>query len=109
MSCITAMEYAALQRFPGSPDITGRPLPSILTWRIPIYPCSRQAEGISRAMAKGVQFGRPGVDLPDNFDEIFLRYKRKELTVSEAADMCNMARTTFYDRASRYEKSMKSK
>ena len=69
----------------------------------------RQAEGISRAMAKGVQFGRPGVDLPDNFDEIFLRYKRKELTVSEAADMCNMARTTFYDRASRYEKSIKSK
>ena len=69
----------------------------------------RQAEGISNAKAKGIQFGRPGVALPDNFDEIVLRYKRKELTVSEAADMCNMARTTFYDRASRYEQSVKTK
>lgn len=64
-----------------------------------------QAEGISKAKEKGIRFGRQPVPLPDNFPEIYRRYKRRELTVSEAADLCNMARTTFYDKVTQYEKS----
>jgi DNA invertase Pin-like site-specific DNA recombinase len=66
---------------------------------------NRQAEGISKA--KGTRFGKPSITLPDNFPEVYRRYKRKELTVSEAAELCNMARTTFYDNVKRYEKTMK--
>ena len=63
----------------------------------------RQAEGIAAAKARGVRFGRTPSPLPTGFAEVYRRYKRKELTVTEAAAMCNMPRTTFFDRASRME------
>ena len=63
----------------------------------------RQAEGIAAAKARGVRFGRTPSPLPAGFAEVYRRYKRKELTVTEAAMLCNMPRTTFFDRASRME------
>lgn len=45
---------------------------------------SRQREGIEAAKAKGVKFGRPQVPLPDNFMEIYERWKKKEITAAEA-------------------------
>ena len=43
---------------------------------------SRQREGIEAAKAKGVKFGRPPVPLPDNFMEIYERWKKKEITAA---------------------------
>ena len=41
---------------------------------------SRQAEGIAAAKARGVRFGRPVKNLPDNFDELYTAWRRGELS-----------------------------
>lgn len=64
----------------------------------------RQAEGIAAAKAKGVKFGRPPVPLPDNFHEVYSRWKKKELTLKQAAQACNLPQSTFYDKVRGYEK-----
>jgi DNA invertase Pin-like site-specific DNA recombinase len=55
----------------------------------------RQAEGIRLAKARGVHMGRPKYKLPAGFNEMVLRYQKKEVTNSEAADLLNMKRGTF--------------
>ena len=62
----------------------------------------RQAEGIAAAKARGVRFGRVPKHLPENFHDVYQRWKRKELTIEQAAAECNMAKSTFYDRAKKY-------
>ena len=62
----------------------------------------RQAEGIAAAKARGVRFGRAPKPLPENFHDIYQRWKRKEMTVEQAAEECGMAKSTFYDRAREY-------
>ena len=57
---------------------------------------SRQREGIEAAKEKGVKFGRPRAEAPDSFREIYEKWKRREITVSEAADICGVSRSTFY-------------
>ena len=64
----------------------------------------RQAEGIAAAKKRGIHLGRPPASLPETFHDVYQRWKHKELTVEEAAEECGMARTTFYDRAKKYEK-----
>ena len=39
----------------------------------------RQAEGIAAAKAKGVKFGRPEKEVPDNFEEIVRDWEQKRL------------------------------
>ena len=46
----------------------------------------RQAEGIAAARARGVQFGRKPVPLPDNFEEIYQLWQTKEISTCEAAN-----------------------
>ncbi|MDD3745219.1 MAG: recombinase family protein [Anaerostipes sp.] len=62
----------------------------------------RQAEGIAAAKARGVQFGRPQIELPDNFFEVLYLWKEKTITVKQAAKMCGLAKSTFYDKAKLY-------
>lgn len=59
----------------------------------------RQKEGIEAAMQRGVQFGRPQMPMPDNFEQVYERWMNKEISGEEAARQCNLARTTFYRRA----------
>ena len=65
----------------------------------------RQAEGIAAAKAKGVKFGRVPKPLPDGFHNAYQRWKRGEITGSEAARECGLPRSTFIYRAEIYEKS----
>lgn len=65
----------------------------------------RQAEGIAAAKARGVHFGRRPNPLPENFYEIYQQWKMKKISVSEAAKLCGMPQTTFFERARAYEKS----
>lgn len=65
----------------------------------------RQAEGIAAAKARGVRFGRPPRPLPENFHEVYQKWRMKKISVTEAAKACGMAQTTFYERAKIYEKS----
>lgn len=47
----------------------------------------RQAEGIAAAKDNGVQFGRPKKPLPENFEELYQRF-RKDEPVSRLAKEC---------------------
>lgn len=64
----------------------------------------RQAEGIAAAKARGVKFGRPPVPLPDNFYEVHKQWRDKKLTLKQAAIACNLAASTFFDKAREFEK-----
>ena len=65
----------------------------------------RQAEGIAAAKARGIRFGPAPMPLPDNFHDIYQDWKHKKISVSEAAERCKMARSTFYNKAKLYEKA----
>ncbi len=57
----------------------------------------KQAEGIAKARAKGVSFGRKSKPLPDNFEEARQLWLSRELKLKDAAKLCGMPETTFYD------------
>ena len=60
----------------------------------------RQAEGIAAAKERGVIFGRPPLERPDEFYSIFHRWKQGEISMREAARCLGVARSTFYKWAS---------
>lgn len=64
---------------------------------------ARQAEGIAAAKARGVRFGRPPIDLPDNFDEVCRSWQNKEISLRHAADLCGLPVGTFYAYARRQD------
>ena len=49
---------------------------------------SRQREGIEAAKARGVRFGRPKIPTPENFKEIYAKYRAGEFTCEMAAEKC---------------------
>jgi len=65
----------------------------------------RQAEGVAAAKARGVRFGRPPLELPDNFYEVYKQWREKKLTLEQAAKACGLAKSTFSDKAKKFEKS----
>lgn len=66
---------------------------------------ARQTQGIAAAKARGVQFGRSHKPLPENFDEYHRKWRSGEIKISEAAEACGMAKSSFYDAAVRTERS----
>ena len=68
---------------------------------------SRQAQGIAAARARGVRFGRPERQVPDNFPEIVHRWERGEFTVEDALDRCGVSESTFYRRLREYRMTKK--
>jgi DNA invertase Pin-like site-specific DNA recombinase len=62
----------------------------------------RQAEGIAAAKARGVKFGRPPRPLPEIFPEVWQKWKKRQVSIADAAKECGMSRSTFYYRAQRY-------
>lgn len=62
----------------------------------------RQAEGIATAKAKGVRFGRPEKEVPDDFGEIVKAWEQKKLIFSDALKRCGMSAATFYRRLREY-------
>lgn len=63
----------------------------------------RQAEGIAAAKARGVHFGRPRRALPANFHTLHRAWRRREVTLHQAAQACGLPDTTFYNAAVRAE------
>ncbi len=59
----------------------------------------RQKEGIEAAKMRGVQFGRPKRDLPDNFEQICYQWRSGEIPGKEAARLLSIPLSTFYGRA----------
>ena len=67
---------------------------------------SRQREGIEAAKARGVVFGRPVKELPDNFSRIYKRWRAGDIKAHEAAALCSVSRSTFYSRVRDYEREL---
>ena len=59
----------------------------------------RQAEGIAAAKARGVTFGRPKLKEPDNFEEIYQKWRTKKISPDQAAESAGMSLSAFYSRA----------
>ena len=59
----------------------------------------RQAEGIAAAKARGVRFGRPSGNIPENFETICEKWKSGEIAGIAAAKECCMPVSTFRYRA----------
>ena len=55
----------------------------------------RQAEGIAAAKARGVRFGRPRMERPQEFDEIRMRWERGELSARAAGRLLHITHRTF--------------
>ena len=63
----------------------------------------RQAEGIAAAKAKGIKFGRPEKELPENFGELVRSWEKGEIKTAEALSLCGFCRSTFYTRVKEYK------
>ena len=59
------------------------------------YILERQREGIASAKIRGVKFGRPQVDAPENFDDVAELYSEYKLTLKDAARQTGLASSTF--------------
>lgn len=69
----------------------------------------RQAEGIAAAQARGVRFGRPPRPVPDNFYDVLARWEHGEISLNDAARLCEMPRGTFYSKAIRERRNRVTK
>lgn len=63
----------------------------------------RQAEGIAEAKARGVHFGPPPQNLPENFEQLRQAWRDKQITLRAAAETCGIPKSTFRDAALRVE------
>ncbi len=67
----------------------------------------RQAEGIAAAKSKGVRFGRPEKDVPENFANIIKDWEKGTMSTTEALKLCDMSKSTFYRRRREYHLAQK--
>lgn len=63
----------------------------------------RQAEGIEAAKANGKKLGRPALEFPDNWNEVYSAWKDGEITAKVAMQQTETKRTSFYKLVSMME------
>lgn len=63
----------------------------------------RQRQGIEIAKSKGVKFGRPSKEYPDNWNEVYKSWKNNDITAVQAMESLNLKKATFYRLVKRYE------
>ena len=68
----------------------------------------RQREGIESARERGVVFGRPRKELPENFEEVVSRLRKKEINIKKALEGTGMTRSSFYRALKLYENDVSS-
>lgn len=56
----------------------------------------RQREGIDVALEKGVKFGRPQVQVPEEWERVIAMVENKEITSVKAMSLLNLKKTTYY-------------
>lgn len=56
----------------------------------------RQAEGIAIAKQKGVKLGRPKTEYPKQWNDIYIKWKNKEITSVKAMKLLDLKKSTFY-------------
>ena len=69
----------------------------------------RQRQGIELAKAEGRKNGRPRKELDEKeFNRIYSKYIREEVSVTDAAKLLGVSRATFYRRVEEFEGQRKS-
>ena len=66
----------------------------------------RQREGIEAARKKGKRFGRPEIEAPSGFEEIYQKWKRGDISARKAMQELNLKKSTFYRMVKKYEESV---
>ena len=77
------------------------------------YTLDRQREGIAAmhvdeqgrkiSLRTGRATGRPNIDYPDNWSEVYTMWKNKEIKSIKAMDLLKLKKTTFYKLVKEYE------
>jgi DNA invertase Pin-like site-specific DNA recombinase len=67
----------------------------------------RQKEGIYAAKKRGVNFGRPNIEKPKEFEKIYAQWKLGNIKAVKAFDLLNLRKTTFYKIVKQHEKIIK--
>jgi len=57
----------------------------------------RQKQGIAAAREKGKALGRPKIEYPENWNEVYSAWREGKVTAVQAMNELNMKRTTFYN------------
>lgn len=63
----------------------------------------RQAEGIAIAKAEGKILGRPKIEKPHNWDEVYNKWKAGNITAVNAYTVLGLKKATFYKTVKEYE------
>ena len=64
----------------------------------------RQREGIAIAKQQGKYKGRKAIQKPEYWEEVFLKWKNRELQANEAMKILGLKRNTFYKMVKEHEK-----
>lgn len=56
----------------------------------------RQREGIDAAKKKDIKFGRPTLELPENWEIVMQAVEAKQITVSQAIGQLHISRSSYY-------------
>lgn len=64
---------------------------------------ARQRQGIDTALANGVKFGRPSIDFPNEWKQVYSLWKSGNITAKVAMKTLNLKRNTFYRLVQKYE------
>ncbi|MCD8028126.1 MAG: recombinase family protein [Erysipelotrichaceae bacterium] len=67
----------------------------------------RQAEGFAAAKERGIKFGRPEIELNEEFEEMLEAWECKEITVKDVIEAFQISESTFYRRLRDYRNSHK--
>lgn len=67
----------------------------------------RQREGIEAAKKNGKKFGRPKIEIPSDFEEVYRSWKQKEITAVQAMRKLQLSSSTFYRMVGKYESDSK--
>lgn len=63
----------------------------------------RQREGIAIAKQEGKYKGRKAIEYPSNWEEVYKRWKNREVTGTNAMEQLGLKRNTFYKLIKEYE------
>jgi DNA invertase Pin-like site-specific DNA recombinase len=66
----------------------------------------RQSEGIAEAKKKGKHLGRPVLELPNEWDNLYKKWKSGQIKAVEFMDIVKMKKATFYKKVNEYENTL---
>lgn len=63
----------------------------------------RQKQGIEVAKAKGVKFGRPCIEYPENWQDVYNKWKNGECKAVDVMKQLGLTKSSFYKLVKKYE------